>query len=450
MYQNVLVLPDGGRDYLRTVKLAALYADTVHVFSPVKLPTIEVFGELVTEALPQRQNLPRMVTFHIRELTAINRKELSAFRRRRAHREMAEWLEDYLATHPARMFLRSCVGYHSDLAALEQEGVLFSIMEHVTPTALKGIGRQAIQGWANELQAALESAKSNVNALPKNVPKLLLPGTRSNEHTICSLVELAMEYAVDEMVEEDGSNKEVLDAFENGAFSEYFAVGLFTILSAFYASKNSCATITWDRATQEFFDGCYKVLGPAIRPEDSQIAKRSAIRPQIAEAVLRDHVPDVSDMPIEAILEIRKKRAPELQWFRESLSALAVDIEDDLDGPKLAAAIDAKIQNTVKPALGAMRASIRDLQKARYRRLLSPQDAVVKFAISSAAGVTVDKPLALGAIGVVVSKLYEFIVGSDAVKSPNMTSPWSVLLDLQTTAKKHKHGTKRGKSSRGR
>lgn len=143
-------------------------------------------------------------------------------------------------------------------------------------------------------------------------------------------------------------------------------------------------------------------------------------------------------MPIEAILEIRSKRSPELQLFRDSLSALAVDIDPTLSEEELRRALDTKLQAIVKPALNALKTSVRELQVARYRRLLNPEDALVKFAVSSAAGLTVGVPLQLGAIGVLASKLYEFVIGHGAsVKQAQIANPWSILFEIKKTAQKH-------------
>jgi hypothetical protein len=141
-------------------------------------------------------------------------------------------------------------------------------------------------------------------------------------------------------------------------------------------------------------------------------------------------VPDVSNLPIEEILDIRRRREPELKAFRDQLSALAAQIDPELAGAALAMEIDSKIQTDVKPALNDVRKSIRELQTAAYKKLINPVDhlstTLITFGISSMAGVST--PTQYAAVAALIAKLFDFTAGKAIDKKMAMSSnPWSVL-----------------------
>lgn len=213
------------------------------------------------------------------------------------------------------------------------------------------------------------------------------------------------------------------------------SIGSYFLMSSYYAIQNGCVGMTWDGETQRVFESCCGVLTSGTSNGNRLRAKRELVKNRLGEVILKDQVPDVSNLPIEEVLEIRRKREAELKSFRDGLRQLAADIGPTLDDHELVLSLDTKLHKVVRPALNNLRASISELQIEAYRRLYSPDNSLVAggvtFAISSLAGMPAGLPLNLGAVGVLVSKLYDFTIGKHLKKKKLLvSSPWSVFFHL--------------------
>jgi hypothetical protein len=424
MYDQVVILPDGGIEFMRTVRLAALYADKVHVYAPTAKLTIEGlydFQRHLKEAdvlsgnwlgLEQSKDTTLNQNFKIRERVKRSRKldELSGF-------------------------LRTSVANQSELEILSREEVVESVIENALRPLLTMNKDKAI-GAVQEFRDFLESVQLN----SIDAPDSFLNGS-SIQSSFCGLIVVLAEvlFALSEESNfiSEGEANEILAHWE--AISGT-AVGIVFLACNYYANKQGCAGITWNGQAQKLFDDC----GAALVGNDfvdSLVRKTEALKNRLGEAIIRDQVPDVSNLPVEEILEIRRKREPELSAFRNKLRELAANIDPDIADAKAAQAINAKIHTVVRPSLDDLKASVEQSRLEAYRRLLSPTDAinkaVVPFAISALSGLPLGSEISLSAAGLLAAKLYDFTVGQQIQNKKIMVaSPWSILLDLKARTAK--------------
>jgi hypothetical protein len=207
-------------------------------------------------------------------------------------------------------------------------------------------------------------------------------------------------------------------------------------MASHYALSNGLATVTWNVRLHEVVASCTDSILRGAPFTNELLLERQQVKNRLGEMILEEHVPDVADLPLEEVLEIRRKRKSEILAFRDGLRQLAADIEPSQDAKTLEAALDSKIQAVFKPALRDLKVATAELQADAYRRLFHPPKevgtALIPVAISLSAGAPVETAATVGAASALVAKLYEFIVGT-AIEKRKITnaSPWSLVFHLQ-------------------
>jgi len=422
MHDDVLILHDNGPEYLRTVKLSALYAERVHVFGPASEANLYSLGDLAKQIQPTPSSILKvmdMAAGHDAEI----REAMSSATFRQDMSEAVQWMFDGL---PFSNYLRVCAGNWSDLEQLKREGVVISILDNVLANL-----PQSGDPWPpflTALQALAERAsKTQIQKLKRRAYFLrdFTADGRSAGSILDSLL-AAIGFMHPKKLPAD-----VAKVLQTEGIRRAIAGGTFFLVSSFYASQNECVGVTWDSDTQECFEKFCDVLYTGANENNAYIVRRDRVRTRIGRRVLEDQIPDVSSLPIEAILEIRHERDPELKYFRDSLGRLASQIDPELTGEKLTAAIDGVVTTEIRPALNDLNASLASLEGRRYTDLLKMDANVVTFAISSLAGVPIDMPLQAGALGLAASKLIDYTFGHKTEKASLLrSSPWSVLFHL--------------------
>jgi hypothetical protein len=422
MHDDVLILHDKGPEYLRTVKLAALYANRVHVFGPASEGNLYSLGDLAKTIQPTPANVLEVMDMAARQDAEIREAMNDATLRR----DIGHAIQDMFDGLPFSNYLRVCAGNWSDLEQLKKEGVVISILDNV----LAHLPKQG-DPWPpffSALQAIAENAsKTQIQKLKSR--SYFLRDFAADGRSAGSILDSLL--AVIGHMHPKKLPADVAKVLQNEGVRRAIAGGTFFLVSSFYASQKGCIGVTWDSATQDCFEKFCDVLYSGAKENNAYILRRDQVRTRIGRRVLEDQIPDVSSLPIETILEIRRDRDPELRYFRDSLGRLSSQIDPELKGDKLTAAIDGVVTTEVRPALNDLNASLASLEGRRYSGLLKMDGNVITFAISSLAGVPLDIPLQAGALGVAASKFIDFTFGHKTEKASLLRSnPWSVLFHL--------------------
>lgn len=277
--ENVLILPDGGKDFLRSVRIAALYANHVHVYSPTKQETIEAYAGFVTKGLMGGSaNLDDLID-------ALDDSSVAAMRQYPAgRRDLKEQLEDYSNNHPTRGFLRHCVAYRSELELLQREGVLFSILDQLAPQPLALWGSNEVQRWGDDLKSAIQGI--DVSTMPSHVPSTLRGEMAQSSPTICSLFQLGMEVLSDHIEDNTPNGQAMRAAMSDEDIANTYGVATYFLVTCFYAIRSGCAAVTTDTETAVFVEQCLKALH-RTQPSTSNLGS-DLIRAQLGEMILQE------------------------------------------------------------------------------------------------------------------------------------------------------------------
>jgi hypothetical protein len=442
MHDNVLLLADGTEEAMRVLRLAALYAEKVHVLSPAKASSLEL--------------LHNSYEAHISRIDQIARATLNdhgALKGVRTEAEMATQMSQlvgtarfkpllqvslqYLYANQFASYLKRTNAYQPEVAKLESAGVVYSLADYLLDQ-----WRTNGDDWHKQLELATELLKQTglEDARICDLPKLYQDDSFDRPATSCVLVELALQGLIQAArdIPEIRRNDEV--PYLSPEQTRIFATLVYFHLSAVYALQNGCVGMTWDEGTRSFFDNIVEAAQVKTSALQRVVAKRESIKNQLGELVLTSTVPDVSRLPIDNILELREKRGPELQWFRASLRKLAADIDPSLEGEQLAASLLDALDKEVHPALHQLRASLDIADSKAMSKLLTvnPQQiaGMISFGISAAFGVPFDPDSYLGAVGVAASKLFGFTAGRELEKQMELrSSPWSVIFYMDQSMK---------------
>lgn len=433
MHDNVLILHDGGPDFMRTVRLAALYAEKVHVYSPIQQSTIDSINDWIglldidesdLQQLPPDADLMRHFPGGVSDVKGF-----------------IEYMQEQSRNSADQLYLRQCIANQTELATLARESVVVSLFDETLPRIFRG---------SPELHTAMDDFKNSVMAMDKSllpkfsIPKSFLAGSAESVPNVCSLFAIGFELFI-EYADAVGMPTEKVDEIakaidDNEDLPNQFSAGLLFLLSTAYAVQNNCAGMTWDVEVQQFFDACSDAFSTDPPAHNPLIRRQKQIRHLLGATILEEEVPDVSTLPLDELLSIRSQRAPELMRFRATIDAIATNIDPNLSPQELQLAISNQIATAIKPALIELQQSVEEQRRKAWVQLGRPDESLVKggvlFAISANAGMSLPLSAAVGAISVLAKKLYDFTIG---VRHQEQTilraNPWSVLFHLKKRSK---------------
>ena len=427
MLEKTLIIPDTGPDFLQAIRLASLYSDQVHVFTLTN-------RDLAT----QLQMILRLTELDI--ASAIINEVLGLKKQVEADRDVSRVTETMDSITPEDEYLQFCIDHSDDLTMLKEENILRSITDDVFSRFMKDRGA-SLTSNLKEVTKILDTAK---NTIQESDPKKSLRQVKDmfaefEEPPPCvsSLMELVFHLAIEFGHERGSISEDLGDLLSNDdevipltAFAAY-------LLTASYISIcSNLTTMTWDRRYEGAMFRCHEVIRRGMPNINHELARRATISHQLGKLVLEEEVPNVSDLPFDEILDIRRRRGPELEAFRAGLRQLAADIDPTLSPKSMQLAVDEKIATVVKPAVRALKIGVSELQLDAYKRLFPSareiEAAVIPAVLSLSMNPVPESTAMLGTVAVAARKLYEFIFGQAVDKKKLLeASPWSILYRIQ-------------------
>jgi hypothetical protein len=170
------------------------------------------------------------------------------------------------------------------------------------------------------------------------------------------------------------------------------------------------------------------------RPEVG--GRRREAEANMGNLILERHIPAVDDLPLEAVLEIRRERSSEVEAFQVGVAALAAKV--DVSAPFVEAEREMLdlIVRKVDPALhdlSAAVASSRDRTLAKLGRPAHYGASLVSASIAFAAGAPLNVSAAVAAAGALVGTAIE---GAVERKNLRRASQWGLLYRLDQLHRK--------------
>jgi hypothetical protein len=396
---DIFLFPETGPDFVRALKTAVLYSDRVHI------ATMAPF-------VPEQQLRDGME--HFPDLPDMGRS-----------REYFQFLCDA----------------HSDLSLLAGEGVVV-MPDYVNFFSSEAASAPAVVDASNSLVSGFERLAS------QNDP-LIKPLRRAFDIWPPSLVDLMPILAVlahpsgfldtMQISKSFGSIREVFYwagwltfVVTRSAPSEAriaFYAGMLASLATIFESRG-IAPITFSPVFQNAHWAAREAF--ALEPDLAVQDTRRTAQARLAQVAFERHLPMVDDLPTEEILEIRRKRRPELERLQSSLAELATKV--DPTGPH--ATIDLQIHDLVA---GKVDPAVRDLDSALYsarmealkkigQSMESLAGAVIPLVMSVAVGAHTDVKGPASVLGGILGPL----IGGEIERHRILNaSQWSILLRLK-------------------
>jgi len=385
MQDEVLILPEGSPNFMRTVRLATLYSEKLHVYLPTNQETIDD-------------------------------------------------LSKYLAlSDPARAFVPLSVAHRDEIELLRQENILTSI----TDDMLDNLPQVKI--GLTELLSELDGVGDIGGEFKGFSP---VPNTYRNEATkgqfaVCQILDWLLDFIIFiNSIQPDERHSSVVASLESGSDLRNTVIfGAYFVLSSYYALQKGCVGMTWDESTREIFNKTCRLWTAGAENDSAEKTARATTKGQFGEYILQEEVLDLSRLHIEEILEVRRKRHAELKQFRDALRQFTRELDPELDPVERKRAFENIRDAEVRPALNELNAAIRALKiQTKNRSLSTSIQEVITFGLTVYVGQEFVSEIAaacIGVLGLVGKKVYDTTYGQKLATEQLVTkSPWAVCFDL--------------------
>ena len=394
---NVLIFPDSGPGFARAARTAALYADGIHALT---IPNFDAATDLINALVRRAKAAPNLNYAAARII------------------QYANFARDNGA----------------DLRLLQAEGLLSAPSSSLM--ALPGtfmvasvrVAGEIISGWIGDRSAV----------------ELLFNATRDLPPSFMDLAPLALvlpEVALPVPAPLVDTN--TIQAFEtilrDNMLEWRIATTMIYLLVVNVVSETTgIATLSWSKT---FRDALASVRGPYLEkcaiPQE-YLALRRTSQSNLAQCILRQHLPRVDDLPLEEILEVRRKHRGELKAFRLGVDELAAQVDLTATPQKMRLQIADLVFSRVSPAIRDLESSIQATRIEALKKMGKFWESLPKMAaattpllVSHTFGAPLDVQVAVGALGGLLAAVGEplFEAKQERKKLLN-ASQWSLMLRL--------------------
>lgn len=428
MLDKTLIVPDSGPDFLKTLRMASLYSEEVHVFTLTNIESATKLKKLVSSW-----------NISISKLLESNPGLKKKFEANPSLRGLIELKDDSNATDtPEYQFLQFSLDHADDLKLLSDNNILHSVTDAVFAKHLGSddLIKSFTENATSFLGSVLPSTQK-VGELSDASQCLLAKLSASTPPSLASLLEFFIDIAIDIAYDRELLTDDFVERVDaDRELISKTAFGAYLLAASYYSISEGISVITWNPEYAEALSQSHEMAWQGMPNENPDLAKLGAIGHRLGQLILEEEVPNVSGLPFEEILNIRRRRQPELEAFRVGLRQMAADIDPTQDRRSLELAINTKIARAVKPALRELNAAVSQLQLEAYKKLCPTakefEAAVIPAVLSLSLNPTSAAAATLGAAGLAAFKLYEFLLGTQFDKKKILaSSPWSLIYRLQ-------------------
>jgi hypothetical protein len=188
---------------------------------------------------------------------------------------------------------------------------------------------------------------------------------------------------------------------------------------------------TWSEDFQEAAWAVRKILLRRARAPVNVLDRRG-VETRLGQVILETYLPTVEDLPLEEILEIRRRRSPELAAFRSGVREIAAQIDPAKPPKDLGLALHDIMSIKVDPAIRNLKAAMYSARLDALKKLGQSWESLAKItvpaALAFAAGAHLDVAALAGVAGAISSTLIDGVVER---KKLLHGSQWGVLVKLQ-------------------
>lgn len=363
-------------------------------------------------------------------------------------------LRDGLKVFPDDPHLRRCKEYfqflcdaHTDLSLLSREGVVV-MPDYVNFFSSEAANAPAVVNAEYSLVSGFERLTSQNDPLMKPLRRAFDIWPPSLLDLLPALAGLANPSGLPDLTMQIPKNiGSIRETFFWAGFLAFFAAhsappeartalcaGVLASLATSYES-GGIAPITFSPVFQNAHWAAREAF--ALEPDLAVQEKRRTAQTRLAQIAFERHLPMADDLPTEEILEIRRKRRPELERLQVSLAELVTKV--DPTGPP--ATIDLQIHDLVASRVDP---AVQDLDSALYsarmealkkigQSMESMAGAVIPLVMSVALGAHTDVKGPASVLGGILCPLFGGEIERHRILN---ASQWSILLRLKKRTNK--------------
>jgi hypothetical protein len=395
---DVILFPDSGPEFLRTLKTAVLYADRVHTCRfelPISLEQLRELATKIDQGLQLQGVVPELVSSQVRRSLA---------------------------------FLQFILETEEQIALLAATGIL---PRPRWPVVLEAVRKPSqspspFQYDMPTIFARLTDDRDKVTIALKRGLLEYPPGILDLLPMVLVLLH-AQRIIGDEYV--------VGIAFFSEPPGRLFVLAVVLASLSISAETFGSVLLSDSPVFQAAIWAARDLLN--VCPTGDAVADRKAITTRMGKVAVERNLPRADDLQLEQLLEIRTKYRPELEAFRSALAELATQIDPAQPLDKINLQIQDLVTTKVDPEIHTLRSALRiariNALKKMGPSLVSLAKRTVTATIAVAAGAPLDIVAAatlmssLGPIGSMATQVFE---GEVERKKLRCASQWSVLLRL--------------------
>lgn len=411
---NVLLFPDTGADFLRSLRFFVLHSTGVQIYQDLDV-------NRAPEVLAMLDEVE-----HMRELQGGRRNSAVA-------RSMSRLREYFTFT----------LQNSRDLLMLQREGLLLT-------------GAKADVSIPEE---ALEKLPSQIEAIVRDGSERLLADLDKAHHAcppsafdlkslrMLSLVREGLKGGWPSTGEDDDISeadfppalKKSLELGVMFAFWEWDAGEAFSwqhpfvpyVLSSIFAAEAGGLLLsTWLPQLRSALPWIRQYLAQV--PVSPQLDSRQRFTQHLEKVVVRKYFAGMDDLPFTEILEIRRKRYAELNALWVTLAEIAAQIDPEEDSDRVNLHVHDLVATKVDPAVEDLRRAVAAARLDALKKLGQSWESLAKATVPAtlafAAGAPLDISAIVGSAGALAGALYEGALERKKLKS---ASQWSILLELE-------------------
>lgn len=405
MFTNsVLLYPDTGRHTMAALKTAALYADRVHSLALVEQdvansPLVASFLGGLTPELREKFGLDRIASYF--DFINENIDDLLLLRAQGILRPL-EW-----SNFNSMQAIEHRVGAQllSRTERLLAEGA--SAESPWLPPIVAGLldaAYEEVAGGYSDMSAffryaaALDSQASADAQLIDLLAEIRGPSTKSDLHSL-------------------GAQR----------------LPSYLLLVAVVAEENGIIPLSTSAAAQRALFALRALIFSDLVLGSRPLDTRKLVSSKVEHEVISAALPSVHRLGVEAILELRERRAPELERMRNATDRLAAEIDvSDTDPDLLDLLVHDAVARDVQGALDDLRRALLtsriDGVKNALGSVAGAASAVVPATLAVAAGASVPAGVITGALGAVANIAGSIFLDNKRIRG---ASNWGFVIDLQ-------------------
>ncbi len=393
---DILLFPDTGPDFMRSLRTAILYSQRVHGLTFIEPEKEAELALLIVERCRVVPNTDHVLSAAIKHAD-------------------------------------SAVQCQPDISLLLNEGVLILPKGSDTTVRVAAFAKSESYRVFSHLNP-LNPKVSGTTGKASSAAKLLRTVSACTVTFPVSPFQMAIQLSIAQQ-RLDGlepfHHNEDGNPTSDRMMGNHLAALSFLVGVALDAEHRGIAVASWAPDIMKAYWATRRLIDPDQEKAEQKLEGRSNVAARLSQEIVRRQLPSFEDIPFEEILEVRRKRKDELQAYRGALRELATQIDSTQDAAKLNLQIHDLVTKNVDPAVTKLRRALSASRTSLAARLLTTGQSIASGAVTTAMAHGIGAPLSTKLITGLIGGLGGALAAGPIAREKLLhESQWSVLIRL--------------------